>query len=108
MKTLITMLVAGFVLFSLAACSDEEPLPVLPSGGSAPTRRATAAKPMPEDKAWTFIDQRCTNCHSNTRIKKSRKRTEDEWLAAIDFCQGKGALINPSEKASLALFLANR
>jgi hypothetical protein len=108
MKTIIALLATCFVLLSLGACGGEEPLPISPPSGSSARSVPTATRPMPEDKAWNFIDQRCTNCHSNTRIKKSRKRTEDEWIEQIDFCKGKGAIINPSDKASLALFLAGR
>ncbi|MCU0728001.1 MAG: hypothetical protein MUE73_19800 [Planctomycetes bacterium] len=88
----------------VAACGGSEPPP---DAWSPPSDVATFE--LTTEKAEALIRFRCTQCHSDSAVRKARM-TADEWRARIDVCKAKpgGAVIGVTERNALADWLARR
>jgi cytochrome c5 len=72
-----------------------------PSAASTPDSSAPAAT----DPGAALMDERCTVCHSASRIT-SAAMTADEWTSTVDRMIGKGAELSADEKQVLIDYLA--
>jgi hypothetical protein len=54
----------------------------------------------------TIVQGKCTACHSDDRIKSSRK-TASEWASQVDKEIGRGAQLNSEEREAVIDYLAS-
>jgi mono/diheme cytochrome c family protein len=79
--------------YLLAACGSSSPTPApATSGGATPAGQ-------------TLMQQRCTACHSLSRITSAQK-SADQWKVTVDRMIGKGAQLSPAEEQTLVNYLA--
>lgn len=67
----------------------------------------TAQRPEPSATldGQALVAQRCSVCHSLTRIQQSSKN-EAQWEATVARMIGKGAKLSPQERAAVVQYLA--
>jgi uncharacterized membrane protein len=94
-------LAAMAMLCVFVACGDDTTY-VPPSGPGASATSPTYE--MTADRAFKFMQERCTACHTTTPIKKA-KMTAEEWGVRIDTCKAKGAMVGPADRNALAAYL---
>jgi hypothetical protein len=51
------------------------------------------------------MQERCSRCHTTGRIS-SKSATLDEWTVTVDRMISKGVVLDPVERETLILFLA--
>ena len=99
------------VILFFAACGGDDPYDVLDKGGTAPGKKAAPTEvqvPILSDQAAkSMINFKCTECHTNTRIKKAMK-SKVEWEASVQRCKERGAKISPIDSQSLVNWLARK
>jgi hypothetical protein len=61
--------------------------------------------PVAELDAESLVQERCSECHSLTRVEQSNKN-EEQWSATVKRMVGKGANLSPDEQAAVIIFLA--
>ena len=75
-----------------------------PSAMTATPEPATATPETAQLDGATLVQQRCTTCHSITRIQRAHK-DEAGWTSTVDRMIGYGAQLNDQEKAAVIAYL---
>jgi len=108
MKRVIVLLLLVAVALAVVACGGTDSGTTNGSstgGGPAVTPGGTDNGTTPVADGATLMEERCTVCHSTSRILEASKDLAG-WQATIDRMVGKGAELTTEEQAVLAEYLA--
>ena len=62
-------------------------------------------EPQPALDGEALLKERCTVCHSLSRVEQARK-TEADWRKTVERMVGKGAALNQEEQTAVIRYLA--
>jgi len=95
-KFVLVMVLAVFICVLLAACSQ---------GNQNPSGNSSSDSGNLTTQGATLLNERCTQCHSLSRVKNSG-HTLDEWKTIVAQMVQMGAQLTPQEEDTLAQYLA--
>ncbi len=114
--TLLALLAGAFLMSGCAPTMDtpnptyaptpvpsEPPIELDQPAATATATEETVPPAGPDGQA--LLQDRCTGCHSLSRVERARK-TAEEWESAVSRMIGYGAVLNTEELEVLVQYLA--